>query len=136
MDCLFCGIVAGNIPSHKIYEDDSLIAILDIKPVNRGHMLIIPKEHHATVLDTPAHLLTDIMSAVPGLARAVLKATGATGFNLLVNTSRDAGQLVDHVHAHVIPRLDGDGYKHWVGKPYANDADAATVANAIRLALQ
>lgn len=136
MDCLFCSIVKGEVPSFRVYEDDAVVAFLDIKPVNRGHVLIVPKEHYATLLDAPAHVLTDIMSAVPGLAKAAMKAVNAQGFNLLVNNAKEAGQLVDHVHAHIIPRFEEDGYKHWVGKHYADDAEATSVANAIRASLQ
>lgn len=136
MDCIFCKVVSGSATSYRVYEDDAVVAFLDIKPVNRGHLLIVPKEHYATLLDAPAHVLTDIMSAVPGLARAAMKAVEAPAFNLLINTGRESGQLVDHVHAHIIPRFDGDGYKHWVGKRYDDDAQATSVANAIRAALQ
>lgn len=136
MDCLFCSIVKGEVPSFRVYEDDAVVAFLDIKPVNRGHVLIVPKEHYPTLLDAPAHVLTDIMSAVPGLAKAAMKAVNAQGFNLLVNNGKEAGQLVDHVHAHIIPRFEEDGYKHWVGKHYADDAEATSVANAIRASLQ
>lgn len=133
--CLFCKIVAGEIPAFKVYEDGSLIAFLDIKPVNKGHTLIVPKEHYATMLDVPAHVLSDMMSAVPSIAKAVMKATQSTGFNLLVNTNPSSGQLVEHVHMHIIPRFEGDGYRHWVGKHYESDAQANEVLNAVRAAL-
>jgi histidine triad (HIT) family protein len=111
------------------------MAFLDIKPVNRGHVLIVPKAHAENLLETPPHTLTDMILAVPGLAKAAMKAVGASGFNLIVNNGKDSGQLVEHVHMHIVPRFDGDGYKHWVGKHYENDAEATNVANAIRASL-
>ncbi len=134
-ECLFCKIVQGQVPSYKVYEDDTIMAFLDSKPVNRGHALIVPKVHASSLLETPTHTLTDMMTAVPGLAKAIMKAVGAQAFNLMVNTGKESGQLVDHVHMHVIPRFDGDGYKHWMGKHYDNDTQANEVANAIRAAL-
>lgn len=134
-DCLFCSIASGSVPSFKVYEDDTVMAFLDIKPVNRGHLLIVPKTHAATLADTPPHTLTDMMLAVPGLAKAAMKAVGAGGFNLIVNNGKESGQLVEHVHMHIVPRFDGDGYKHWVGRHYANDTEATEVANAIRASL-
>lgn len=135
-DCLFCKIVRGEIPAAKVYEDDELIAFLDIKPVNPGHVLLIPKAHHETLLQTPPKLLESMMAMVPSLARAAMQATGSEGFNLACNTGTVAGQVVFHTHLHIMPRKAGDGYELWHGEPYADQQEADRVANAIRSALQ
>ena len=134
-DCLFCKIVAGQIPCAKIYEDDEMIAFLDIKPINPGHILIVPKAHHQDLLDTPPDLIASMMRFVPTLGKAMLQATGAEGFNLGVNTGKAAGQVVFHTHVHLMPRKIGDGYDLWHGKAYGNNDEMNKMANAIRAAL-
>lgn len=135
-DCLFCKIVRGDIPAAKVYEDDEMIAFLDIKPTNPGHVLLVPKSHHASLLETPPELLGSMMQMVPSLARAVMKASQTDAFNLLCNTGSTAGQIVFHTHLHIIPRKPDDGYEHWHGQPYADQQEADRMANAIRAALQ
>ncbi len=135
MDCLFCKIVKGEIPSSKVYEDDELIAFLDIKPVNPGHVLIVPKAHYASLLETPEVLAGSMLALVPSLGKAVMQATKSEGFNVGVNTGRVAGQIVDHVHLHIMPRHANDGYELWHGKPYESNEAMHSLANAIRAAL-
>lgn len=135
-ECLFCKIVRGEIPCAKVYEDDEMIAFLDIKPVNPGHLLLVPKAHHANVLETPPELLASLMKMVPSLAKAAMQATQAPAFNVGINTGPEAGQVVFHTHIHIMPRKAGDGYEHWHGKPYENSQAADRMANAIRAALQ
>ena len=117
-ECIFCRIINGEIPSSKVYENDKVIAFLDIAPVNKGHTLVVPKEHHKDIIDTPADILAEAMKVVKKVAKAVMKVTSATGFNLGVNNGKVAGQLVMHLHFHVMPRFQGDGLKHWPGKKY------------------
>lgn len=136
MDCLFCKIVKGDIPSSKVYEDDELIAFLDIKPVNPGHVLIVPKAHYASLLETPEALAGSMLALVPSLGKAMMQATKAEGFNVGVNTGRVAGQLVDHVHLHIMPRHATDGYELWHGNAYESNEAMHSMANAIRSALQ
>ncbi|MBI4122225.1 MAG: HIT family protein [Parcubacteria group bacterium] len=131
-DCIFCKIVKGEIPAAKVYEDDELIAFLDINPINPGHTLIIPKEHYATLLETPELLVSRLFTIVPNLAKAVLQATDTAAFNLGVNTGAVSGQVVEHVHLHIMPRREGDGYEMWHGKPYASQDEMNQLANAIR----
>lgn len=119
-DCLFCKIIKGDIPGAKVYEDDKVLAFLDIKPINPGHVLVAPKEHYANILDTPEEILSAVISAVKKIAPAVLTAVNAKGFNLGVNNGSDAGQLVPHLHFHIMPRHLDDGYRLWDGKAYAN----------------
>ena len=106
--CVFCKIVRGEIPSAKVLETEHLLAFLDVSPVNPGHVLLVPKVHHATLADLPDDLAAEAGRLVPRLARAVRAATGAEGLNLVVNNGRAAGQTVDHGHWHLIPRFEGD----------------------------
>jgi len=112
MSDVFCKIIAGDIPSTKVYEDDKAIVILDITQVTKGHALIIPKEHYESVLDCPEELLDHIMRLAQIIARAEMAAFGAKGVNILTNAKEAAGQAVPHFHVHVLPRYDEhDGLK-------------------------
>lgn len=107
MDCLFCKIIAGEIPAHKVYEDDATFAFLDIGPVSEGHTLIIPK-HHATDLgDGSREDALALMSTVHAIAPAIMQGVDATGYNLGMNHGVIAGQEVMHTHLHVMPRQEG-----------------------------
>ena len=134
-DCLFCKIIAGDIPATKVYEDDEVIAFLDIHPVNDGHTLVIPKEHYAMLSDTPDDIAASLMRVVPHLSRSILKAVGAEAFNIGVNNGKIASQSVDHVHLHIIPRFEGDGQIPWHGKKPLSPEDGDRIANNIRAAL-
>lgn len=107
--CIFCKIVAGQIPCHKLYEDAEVLAFLDVGPLSRGHALVIPKAHYATIDAMPAELAAACVRVVPRLSRAIVETTGAAGWNVLQNNGGVAGQAVDHVHFHIIPRDEGDG---------------------------
>lgn len=111
-ECIFCKIVKGELPTDKIYEDDLVLSTLDIKPVSPGHTLIIPKEHFNTILDLPEELLCEVMKRVHKIAKVVIKAVNASGFNMIVNSGRTAEQLIDHVHVHIIPRFKGDNIRY------------------------
>lgn len=118
-DCIFCKIVKGDIPSCKLYEDDKVISFLDIGPANKGHALVISKMHHELLTDTPSELLQKMIIVVQKVAAAVVKATNADGFNVLNNNKKAAGQLVPHVHFHIVPRFADDGLKLvWPNKEY------------------
>jgi len=108
-NCIFCKIVHGEIPTHKIYENEDTLAFLDINPIFKGHTLIITKQHFETLLDVPADKLDRLCYALQNVANAVMKATGADGFNILQNNFFCAGQTIPHVHFHIIPRRSGDG---------------------------
>jgi histidine triad (HIT) family protein len=112
-DCIFCKIINGEIPSSKVYEDEEVFAFLDIGPVNKGHTLVIPKEHHETIVDIPDDLLHKVIVVVKKLSKAVKEGVGADGFNVLMSNHEAAGQVVPHAHFHIIPRLSSDGLKHW-----------------------
>ncbi len=118
-DCIFCRMVGGEIPVAKIYEDDVVFAFLDIGPLSDGHTLLIPKEHFATLEDCPAELLGKVASRLGRIVSAAVKATGADGCNVLCNNGRAAGQLVEHLHFHIIPRKTGDGvFNRWPAFKY------------------
>ncbi len=111
--CIFCKIIEGKIPAAKIYEDEAIIAFLDIYPVNKGHALIMPKNHATNFLEDTDKDSTKCIKVAKRIAKAVMEATKATGFNLIVNTNKAAGQVIMHTHFHIIPRYENDGLKHW-----------------------
>jgi len=119
-DCIFCKIVAGEIPSARLYEDDECLSFLDIFPLQPGHTLLIPKAHHERVTDLPDETMAALGRVLPRLARAVVAATGAKGFNVFQTNGKVSGQEVFHVHFHVIPRREGDGLGfRWKSGAYA-----------------
>ena len=112
-DCLFCKIIAGEIPAHRVYEDNATVAFLDIGPVTPGHTLVVPRVHHTSLSETPDDVIRAVYASVKKVAAAAMAATGATAFNAQVNNGAAAGQLVFHTHVHVIPRRADDGLVHW-----------------------
>jgi len=130
-DCIFCKIISKDIPSHTIYEDDVSIVFLDINPVNPGHALVVPKEHHTDLSSTPEDIAQHLMSVVRRVAPSVATAVGAKGYNLGVNNGADAGQVIFHTHLHIMPRFPNDGHTLWSGKP-AKGEEIARTAEAIR----
>ena len=117
-DCIFCKIIKGEIPSQKVYEDETVYAFLDIAPINKGHTLVIPKEHHEKFMETDDAVLADVVQKVKKIAKAVKDAVQADGINIGVNNDKAAGQLVFHTHFHIIPRFNNDGLKTWPNKEY------------------
>jgi len=107
-NCIFCKINKGEIPCHKLYEDERVLAFLDIGPLSEGHALIIPKSHYATIDEVPADDAAAMGRIAPAMSKAIMQATGAKSWNLLQNNGSDAGQAVGHVHLHIIPRVAGD----------------------------
>ncbi|HEY4488594.1 MAG TPA: HIT family protein, partial [Candidatus Paceibacterota bacterium] len=117
-DCVFCKIVTGELPSHKLLEDERSLAFLDIHPVNPGHALVIPKTHASTIFDVSAADWAAISQTVHTLAPALENALSADGVNIMMNNREHAGQIVHHAHVHLIPRFRGDGLKLWPHKDY------------------
>lgn len=105
-DTIFSRIIRGEIPCHKVYEDDHVLAFLDIGPLSQGHTLVIPKEARATLDQLSDEAGAAIGRVLPRLCRAVMKATGATAYNILQNNGAAAHQVVMHVHFHIIPRFE------------------------------
>lgn len=122
-DCLFCKIIKEDIPSSKIYEDERTFAFLDINPVNPGHTLVVPKKHSHNLFDVEEKDLHAVMSTVKKLSIAIKKALGADGVNIEMNNDPAAGQVIFHAHMHIVPRFEGDGFKHWPGTPYKEGAE-------------
>ena len=108
-DCIFCQIIAGDIPSRTVYEDDDVLAFLDANPLAPGHTLVIPKAHHETLADLPADAGRPVFETLHRLTPIVEDATDADASNVAFNNGAAAGQEVPHVHGHVIPRFDDDG---------------------------
>ena len=133
-DCIFCKIVTGEIPSTKVYEDADTLAFLDIRPVNPGHTLVIPKAHYRNILDIPEDVFLHVARTLRKVAPAVKAGVGAEGVNVSSSHEPIAGQEVFHLHFHVIPRFPGDGLAHWPHKEYA-EGEARAVAEKIRRAL-
>ena len=132
--CLFCKIVRGEIPAEKVYEDADTFAFLDIKPVNPGHTLVVPKEHYANIFEVPDALVTKMIATVKKIAHGVRDGLGVQDINIAMNNGEHSGQTVFHAHMHVIPRHEGDGHLPWKGTPYKeNEADL--IAQKIQKAL-
>ena len=108
-NCIFCALAAGEIPSFKVYEDDLVLAYLDINPFTEGHTLVIPKEHYTGLLDTPADVLKEVVARVQKVAAHLKAALPCDGFNILQNNGEAAGQTVPHVHFHIVPRYGSIG---------------------------
>lgn len=118
-DCIFCKIVTGQIPVAKVYDDQVVVAFLDIGPLSDGHTLIVPKEHFERMHDCPVEILGQVASRLGKIANAVMTAMGSEGYNLLCNNGKAAGQLVEHLHFHIIPRSSDDGlFDRWPSFKY------------------
>lgn len=132
-DCIFCLLANGDIPTSVVYEDDDLTVILDAGPAAQGHALVLPKEHYKNITEVPEGLAGRLMSTAAKIGAAQMKALGADGFNVLVNTNEAAGQTVFHCHVHVIPRFNGDNVMQpWTpGEVKDGAALAAKIASAL-----
>ncbi len=139
-DCIFCKIVAGDIPATKVYEDADVLAFLDVNPLSRGHTLVIPKVHAERLEDLDEGDAEDLLRVLPDLVGAVQEAVGADGSNVGFNNGPAAGQEVPHVHGHIVPRFEGDGGApiHAVAgpsRPDLSEDEMAGVAERIRKSL-
>jgi histidine triad (HIT) family protein len=133
--CVFCAIVRGEQPAHRVLDDERHVAFLDVRPLFPGHCLLVPREHHETLLDLPRPLVGALNEATQDLARAVLAGTDAAG--IFTATNNRVSQSVAHLHVHVVPRRPKDGLRgfFWPRTRYEDDAHAAATAAAIRAAL-
>jgi len=131
-NCIFCAIAAGEIPSFKVYEDEFVLAYLDINPFTKGHTLVIPKAHSEGLLDTDEATLAAVIARVKKVAAHLKAALPCDGFNILQNNGEAAGQTVKHLHFHIVPRY---GCEPIVFESHTGDMDALkTLAERIRLA--
>ena len=134
-ETIFGKILDGDIPCHRLYEDDHVLAFLDVGPLSHGHTLVIPKERRAHLHELSDESAAALGRVLPRLARAVLAATGATAYNVLQNNGRAAHQAVMHVHFHIIPRLENDGLGVGWNAGSLDAGDAAHLVAAITTAL-
>jgi len=132
-DCLFCKIIKGDIPSQKVYEDDNFVAFLDINPVTPGHTLVVPKKHSYNVLDADEETLCEMGKILKKISQAICRGMGTDSFNLNQNNGKIAGQVVEHLHWHIVPRYPDDGLALWPGNPYPEGEDVI-VAEKIKSA--
>ena len=134
-DCLFCAIASGEQPAEIVLADEVAVAFLDSRPVFKGHVLVIPRDHYETLADLPAELVGPLFTRVQRVSAAVPAALGAQGTFVALNNV--VSQSVPHLHVHVVPRTRGDGLRgfFWPRQRYADDAEAAAYAQRIRDAL-
>lgn len=131
-DCIFCKIANGEIPSATIYENSDFRVILDVAPANRGHALIIPKEHFKDIFDIDAVTAGKLFSLATEVARAMKSVLHCDGLNIVQNNGLIAGQTVFHFHLHLIPRYEGDGVKLTWEQHESDSADLQELAREIR----
>jgi histidine triad (HIT) family protein len=136
-DCVFCRIIAGELPCTKVYEDEDVLAFMDIGPIVKGHTLVVPKKHVDPITEIPLDLLQKVMVVVQRIARAQMKALKADGLNVTQANGRAAGQVVPHLHFHVIPRFDTDGHRwNWAAKTYDSPEEMQRFGAAIKAVLE
>lgn len=138
-DCIFCKIINGEIPSAKVYEDEHVMAFLDISQVTKGHTLVIPKVHKENVYELTPEISSQVFQAVPKIARALKETYQPIGMNVLNNNGEHAGQSVFHFHIHLLPRYgQGDGFGA-VWKTHTDDyssEDLSQIADSIKQNIQ
>lgn len=133
MSCVFCAIVAGNAPSHQVYEDEHTLGFLDIRPVTRGHTLVVPKAHAQDLTDLPPDAAATMMTVGQRIANAIRRSElRSDGTNLALNDGQVAFQTVMHAHLHVVPRHSGDKLSFAKGFVVRRDPDLAATARIIR----
>lgn len=132
-DCIFCRIVAGEIPCTKVFEDEATLSFMDISPLNKGHLLVIPKAHYNTMLEVEPELYGHLYSVACMLAKAVQAAVSPNGINIMQLNGKAANQVVPHVHVHVVPRWHGDGLTISAWEPVpGNMEEIAKIADTIK----
>ncbi len=135
-DCVFCKIIRGELPMHKVYEDDKILAFLDIHPVNPGHTLVIPKSTDVrNIFDVSPSDWAAMTAVVHTIASAIEKGMRADGVNIMMNNREHAGQVVDHPHIHIIPRFKDDGLRLWPHGSY-QEGEAEGVVEKIQSELK
>jgi len=136
MSCVFCAIVDGSAPAIRIHEDDDYVAILDIRPIVRGHTLVIPKDHHVDLTDTPPETIAGMVTLGQRIAKAARTSKlHADGNNIVINDGKAAFQSVFHIHLHVAPRQNGDKLSFAKGLVVRRDPDREETARILRDAL-
>jgi histidine triad (HIT) family protein len=134
-DCSFCGIVTGAVPATVVLDEPDVVAFLDVRPVFPGHVLVVPRVHHATLADLPRPSIEPVFEAAQRVAAAVVAGLGAQGTFVAMNNV--VSQSVPHLHVHVVPRTKGDGLRgfFWPRQKYASDEERESYGERIRAAL-
>lgn len=133
MDCIFCKIIAGEIPATKVFEDEDILVFMDIGPIIKGHALVIPKQHYDPVTNTPDGIVAKLHLTAKRIAQAQMNGFGADGVNIVQNNGTAAGQEVPHIHVHVIPRFSDDGHHwNWNAKTYDDVGEMEKLAGKLR----
>ncbi|MBI3985283.1 MAG: HIT family protein [Lentisphaerae bacterium] len=128
-DCIFCKIAEGKLPASKLFEDAHTLAFLDIGPIVKGHTLVIPKRHFDPLTATPPEVLQQLIVTVRRVAEAMTRSLNCDGINVMQSNGLAAGQVVTHIHFHVIPRYATDGHSwNWKAKSYANPGEMQAMA--------
>ncbi len=131
--CIFCKIVSGDLPSTKIYEDETVLAFMDINPVEEGHALVIPKKHLDPITNVPDNILKEIIAVVKKIASAQLTALNASGVNISQANGSGAGQEVPHIHFHIIPRYSTNPQEaNWKPGKYKSNEKINQIAELIK----
>jgi len=120
MDCIFCKIVASDIPSYKVYEDDKVYAFFDILPISQGHTIVVSKNHVADVEGLSDEELCAMTLAVKKIGKAMIDGLGVKGYSVFLDNKSAANQHVPHIHFHVVPRAEGDGLERWPQSGYGD----------------
>jgi len=131
LDCIFCDIISSNREGHFIYEDENHVAFLDKYPIDKGHTLVVPKQHYEKITDMPEEKVGVLFSKIPKIAQAIMKTTGAVAFSLAQNNGRAAKQIIPHVHVHIIPRYAEMGAV-WTKRTIPSSDDLNSQASQIK----
>lgn len=131
MSCIFCDIISKNREGHFIYEDDNHVAFLDKYPIDKGHVLVVPKHHYEKITDMPENKVGELFSKIPKIAKAIMASTGAVAFSLAQNNGRAAKQIIPHVHVHIIPRYAEMGAV-WTKRTIPSSEELDDLASTIK----
>lgn len=131
MDCIFCKIIAGALPSYKVYEDDKVIAFFDVLPMSPGHTIVVPKNHVADLEDLSDEELCAMTIAMKKIGKAIMEGLGVKGYSIFLDNKDAANQHVPHVHFHLVPRREGDGLDRWPQSGYS-EGEAEEALKKIR----
>lgn len=135
MDCIFCDILAGKEPAEIIYEDENVVSFLDIRPINYGHALVIPRKHYENFLAVPSNEMNSVINITQKIAGAVSSGLGCDGFNIIANNGKAAGQTVFHFHFHIIPRYKTDAFNYRPKLKNYENGSMKEFADKIRIAV-
>jgi len=131
LSCIFCDIISKNREGHFIYEDDNHVAFLDKYPIDKGHVLVVPKHHYEKITDMSENQVGDLFSKIPKIAKAIMASTGAVAFSLAQNNGRAAKQIIPHVHVHIIPRYAEMGAV-WTKRTIPSSEELDDLASTIK----